>query len=117
MPYIEKTARDEIDANPLVCRNAGELNYFFTRFCGTRGTFTTGQIHKVLDAYVNRHGLNYQTINDILGAVTGCTYEADRRYNLWNKLSTLNTIVFRWYNEVAGPYEDRKIEENGDIEW
>lgn len=45
--------------------------------------------------YVNTAGLSYQTINDIVGALDGAKAEFQRR--------------------VVAPYEDRKIQENGDV--
>lgn len=49
----------------------------------------------LLVKYVHAKGLSYQTINDITGACTGALAEFQRR--------------------VAGPYEDSKIESNGDV--
>lgn len=45
--------------------------------------------------YMKHKGLSYQTINDILGALEGAKQE--------------------FYRRVAAPYEDKKIEENGDV--
>lgn len=45
--------------------------------------------------YLLKKGLKYQNINDIIGALEGCKLELYRR--------------------IAGPYEDEKIEENGDV--
>lgn len=45
--------------------------------------------------YLNERGEKYQTYNDILGALEGCKLEMYRR-------------------RIA-PYEDKKIEENGDV--
>lgn len=45
--------------------------------------------------YLLTNGLSYGTINDIRGAVLGAEMEFERR--------------------VAGPYEDKKIRENGDV--
>ena len=45
--------------------------------------------------YWERSGRNYQAFNDIIGALEGCKLELYRR-------------------KVA-PYEDKKIEENGDV--
>ena len=44
--------------------------------------------------YLKFHGLSYQTCNDIVGALDNCKDEFRRR--------------------VQHPYEDGKIEENGD---
>lgn len=46
-------------------------------------------------AYWKYNGQNYQAFNDILGAFEGCKFELYRR--------------------MVAPYEDKKIEENGDV--
>jgi len=45
--------------------------------------------------YIERNGLNYQHCNDIMGALAGAQIE--------------------FYRRTVAPYEDQKIEENGDI--
>ena len=45
--------------------------------------------------YFQRSGQNYQAINDIVGALDSAKAEFQRR--------------------VVAPYEDKKIEENGDV--
>jgi len=45
--------------------------------------------------YIDTKGLSYQTINDIVGALEGAKLE--------------------FYARVVRPYEDKKIEENGDV--
>lgn len=45
--------------------------------------------------YLRKEGKSYQTINDIMGALEGAKQE--------------------FYRRVAGPYEDTKIKENGDV--
>jgi len=82
MPYIKQARRDELAevdgiASPDV---AGELNY---------------EITKLITTYVDQHGLNYQRINDVVGALEGAKLE--------------------FYRRVAAPYENDKIKENGDI--
>lgn len=78
MPYIEKSRR------PMVLRDgpgtAGELNYALTL---------------VIRSYLKAKGLQYQTCNDIVGALEGCKVEFQRR--------------------VVAPYEDSKIKANGDV--
>ena len=65
--------------NSLDIKTVGELNYMITIQCRE---------------YLERHGLKYQTVNDILGALEGAKLE--------------------FYRRVAAPYEDKKIKENGD---
>lgn len=49
----------------------------------------------VVNEYLFRKGKTYQNINDILGALEGTKLE--------------------FYRRVAAPYEDTKIEANGDV--
>lgn len=50
--------------------------------------------HSIVN-YIEENGLSYQTINDVVGALEGAKME--------------------FYRRVAVPYEDKKIEENGDV--
>lgn len=81
MPYIKTKDRirviDELLIDPA---NAGELNFILTTVC---------------DHYLKIQGLNYQHINDCIGALEGAKLELYRR--------------------IAAPYEDKKIAENGDV--
>ena len=87
MPYISKERRAEIARGPggryirvNAAENAGELNFIFSY---------------VINAYLNRKGVNYQHINDCIGALAGAKMEFNRR--------------------VVVPYENQKIEDNGDV--
>jgi len=84
MPYIKKETRKKIKKDTMIDKsnimNAGELNYVFTEIC---------------KSYIERKGLCYQTLNDIIGALVGCLMELYRR--------------------KACDYEDKKIQENGDV--
>lgn len=88
MPYLKKERRELIDnfleellvfisQNDLV---AGDLNYLYT---------------KISKQYIERQGLNYQNLNNVVGALDGAKVEFQRR--------------------VVNKYEDLKIEENGDV--
>jgi hypothetical protein len=53
------------------------------------------QITQAIQDYVHRNGLMYQTLNDVVGALEGAKAEFQRR--------------------VVAPYEDMKIQHNGDV--
>ena len=53
------------------------------------------QITKLVVRYVRTNKLSYQTINDIVGALEGAKLE--------------------FYRRVAGPYENIKLSQNGDV--
>jgi hypothetical protein len=80
MPYVSQTIRRELYHEGRVPSTPGELNYVITTY---------------LKEYYERQGLNYQTINDIVGALEGAKLE--------------------FYRRIAAPYEDTKIKENGDV--
>jgi len=79
MPYIKNADRErlKLTTDP---RTAGELNYMIT---------------SLILQYWNEHPQNYQTINDIVGAVEGAKLEFNRR--------------------VVAEYENQKALENGDV--
>jgi hypothetical protein len=62
-------------------------------------TETPGELNYVLTrmimAYRDTHPKTYQTINDIIGALEGAKLE--------------------FYRRISAPYEDTKIQENGDV--
>ena len=76
MPYIKQENRAKAEISPT---NPGELNYAFTQLIN---------YYWGLDP-------NYQSINDIIGALEGAKME--------------------FYRRVAVPYEEQKIKENGDV--
>jgi hypothetical protein len=89
MPYIKPEDREKFEArgeeiSPSgfgeMCEHAGDLNYLMTRVCL---------------GYIKRHGMRYQTFNDIVGVLT--------------------CMVHEFYRRLIGYYEDMKIVENGDI--
>ncbi len=82
MPYIEKQQRSLIDYNSILPNTAGQLNY---------------KIHTILEEYVKANGVNYQTYNDMIGALEAAKLELYRR--------------------SVSNYEDLKIKENGDIKF
>jgi hypothetical protein len=79
MPYIEPHRRAILGRSPAPA-DAGELNYAIT---------------KIIADYIKEHGLRYQRINDVLGALEGAKFE--------------------FYRRVVVPYEDTKIKGNGDV--
>jgi hypothetical protein len=87
MPYIKKKRRVQLadGQDPLSgiedrAEVPGELNYLITGI--------------IMD-YIEWHGLSYQIINDIVGA--------------------LECAKLEFYRRIAVPYEETKKAENGDV--
>lgn len=86
MPYIPQNDRKKIalvnlsDDNLIFTpENAGELNYVVTKF---------------INNYLEKHGVRYRHINEMIGALECCKLELYRR--------------------IASPYEDVVMRKNGD---
>lgn len=80
MPYISRERREDLWRGWSGMKNAGELNYELTL---------------TIIEYLDRRGISYQTMNDIIGALEGCKIE--------------------FYRRMISPYENQKIKENGDV--
>ena len=85
MPYITQEARERIE------REINDESLLMPLNAGELNYVFTSLSH----AYWENNGQNYQAFNDIIGALEGCKLELYRR-------------------KIA-PYEDKKIEENGDV--
>lgn len=78
MPYIKQIERNrDTKAHPS---GPGQLNWI---------------ISEAVAYYLKDHGLNYKTINDVVGA--------------------LESAKLEFYRRIAIKYEDQKIRENGDV--
>ncbi|KKL21159.1 hypothetical protein LCGC14_2448250 [marine sediment metagenome] len=71
----------------------------------------------MIEVYIVEKGKKYQHFNDIMGAVTGCVLELERRFKGKYEYQTdiLAKVYGRYYEEVVGKYEDEKIKLNGDV--
>lgn len=90
MPYIAPEDRERLVAE----FNGLDVPEMLGEACETAGelnyVFTL-----IAQSYVKSKGLRYQNLNDVKGALQGALAEFDRR--------------------IVGPYEDKKIAENGDV--
>ena len=85
MPYIKLVDKQRITTDGLSIEVDAPNNAGELNFALT----------EFCKAYFHVNGGRYQQINDIIGALEGCKLE--------------------FYRRVAAPYEDTKIQENGDV--
>ena len=89
MPYIKPEDRKKIDI----------YNDYYTDALSVNSIDTAGEIQyaiaRIIKSYIERKGLNYQHCNDVMGALAGEQME--------------------FYRRQVSPYEDTKIEINGDV--
>ena len=79
MPYIKKEDRIKLNESNI-SNNSGELNF---------------QITMLINSYLERKGVNYTNLNEVIGVLECSKLEIYRR--------------------LAAKYEDKKISENGDV--
>ena len=85
MPYILKNRREALEA----CDEFGPVG--LPESAGELNYCITREIQE----YVHRKGLSYSCIAEITGV--------------------LENVKQEFYRRIAGPYEDKKMQENGDV--
>ena len=58
----------------------------------------------------------YFNYNRAMGMLTCCSKEFERRYGRTFCNTFLERLATVFYNRTVGPYEEKKIEENGDVQ-
>lgn len=116
MPYIKRDdGRREALRNGDTALTAGELNYQLFYFI-KHDTNDTNYKFARAELYVSRflgQKPNYQKYNDMTGALLRCYKEVERRLD--TDAHFLITLMKSYDDEIA-KYEDKKIDENGDVE-
>lgn len=140
MPYIPQDRRPAIRAGDIP-QTPGELTFAIVETVvegvlgidprGTRAQMGDGftqvglTIIRLVHDYANQYETNYTLINQTMGALTCAELELQRRMAQW--LTGLNdtpvimvaeffgTLRDTIYPLLAADYEDKKIEENGDL--
>jgi hypothetical protein len=99
MPYIKKEDREKF-TRLVSTGNPGDAAFSISNIEEMgRKIKTCGELNYVISVLCNTYhkeqGGRYQQVNDIVGALEGAKLE--------------------YYRRVASPYEDEKIEINGDV--
>lgn len=88
MPYIKKAHRE-----PFNIGHEGATDGIY--FGATNPGELNYMLTKVCLSYLEHAPLSYQQYNDVVGALEACKLE--------------------FYRRAVAPYEDKKIQENGDV--
>lgn len=93
MPYIKQSDRNRITTVD------SHSQYYKSKNIKYESIDTAGELQYaiavMIKSFMERKGLNYQNCNDVMGALAGAQQE--------------------FYRRTVAPYEDKKIEENGDV--
>lgn len=125
MPYIKPEDYERAIAKPAV---PGELNYSLSMSAAAlfRGVPNLEEfeveVNRKVDQYLTDNGISYTNYNNIIGCLSCCGWELQRRFKgtkLWLEAyavaDVLRGVAVDLYHERAIPYEDTKIAENGDV--
>lgn len=118
MPYISQSDRHPLDTGLRSPLNPGELNYCLTKTVidgMDDSALLYGKLRAVCDAYLALKGTRYSYINDIVGALTCAKLEFVRRTGIRRFNDLFDMVAWDLYHAVGAPYEDAKINENGDV--
>lgn len=109
MPYLT-----ESDFNAP----SGELNRAITKLMihEPRELFEMSLV-RLIGKYVHDQKPRYATFNDVVGALECAKMEYVRRhgYDAERIEHSVEVVKAQFYSGVVSPYEDKKIEEHGDI--
>jgi len=106
----------------------GHMNYFITKlllqsnvlklpyfvFQETEAVLRPVLLEVIIEVYSPP---KYYRYNRAIGMLECCRLEFERRYNVKSVLAynLLDKVILKFYKEIIGPYEDEKIEQNGDV--
>jgi hypothetical protein len=124
MPYITQERRKALQLKTNKIETAGELNFLFTVALIDSETPELAEmdLRLLINDYLTGHDLSYQVANDIIGALICCAFEASRRLlgkvdqtTIVKIFEVVSTVAGEFYKTLVAPYEDGKLEENGDV--
>jgi hypothetical protein len=126
MPYIKSDDYTRAAVEPIT---PGELNYAITLQAikvleGHLGLIQfVLAVDKLISGYFKRVGMSYTNGNAVMGVLDCAARELNRRVppsvgwstDVFMLYSFLNNMRDDLYDTRLAPYEDTKIEENGDV--
>lgn len=136
MPYIKQEDRKRLDEESSIPLTAGELNYHLTQRCieahADGGIALQELAHNLANDITNymlqgdpETVVNYETFNSAMGALDCCRREWHRRMSgrihtlgpsrFWEIVSAIERTANELYATQVAPYEDTKIQQNGDV--
>jgi hypothetical protein len=132
MPYIKQDRREEL--SKFLSRATGDFDLYDTLDGTLRnidggwlGNIKTelngGDVNYILTSichlWIKKEGLNYANIEKVISClkdIQSLKYVGESKAVYCKHLATIDCVIMEFYRRVAVPYEDKKIEENGDID-
>lgn len=124
MPYITEGDKQRLNDGPEFARTAGELTYLVTyhilslpAYDECLDTFVQQEIDAYIEYHHNHDGVNYAVLASVIGSLECARREYQRRRPDDHMVANyvLKRAMDSFYKNVIAPYEDIKIEQNGDV--
>lgn len=122
MPYIDEAAKQRLASDGQHPETVGELTYLFSMHCinaDARGdhTFLAETLKIEVGNYLLNQTVSYAVLCGVVGSLECARREHRRRRpDNWLGAGAALSEVQEWfYNHTVAPYEDTKIEQNGDV--
>jgi hypothetical protein len=118
-PYIDTVTRKDLDRLGEYPQTPGELTYLITKVM-----IDNPNGYNIVQREINEHVAHYlgdrkkfSLFAEVLGSLDAAQREWKRRRvdKLVTALVAVSDYASFFYNSVIAPYEDTKIQENGDV--
>lgn len=121
MPYISKETKEVIGEKSLIEYDAGELTYWFylIALVTLPETPRYRDYHNILALFKEAENLynDFRRDTDVISKEEN-PFFSETLYNIRSKyfvLAALEAAKLEFYRRQVAPYEDKKIESNGDV--
>lgn len=122
MPYIDEESKQRLSQDGANPQTVGELTYLFSTHVinsDNNGdyTFLAEALKGEVGSYLLEQDVSYSVLCGVVGSLECARREHRRRRpDKWMPGSdAISEVLDEFYSSVVAPYEDTKIEQNGDV--
>lgn len=126
MPYIQEKEKQELVHDGRPTQTVGELTYILTwhalqDYTQAGDDFAIEALSNEVSIYLEYHkrrgNYNYALLCGVIGSLTCAALEYRRRRpdSYLPADEALREVASSFYSKVVAPYEDQKIQQNGDV--
>lgn len=122
MPYLTADRKAHLD-DGAVPVTLGDLTYRLTvRLLEHSMNFEAVEaaMREEIDHFLHGKQLSFKDYAEVLGCMVATEQEFNRQRSkidptIWTNAHILERVISRYYQSDVAPYEDRKLEQNGDV--
>lgn len=120
MPYVDQATKDELDHGERTAATPGELTYIVTAHLLSLDhydPYLEVAIKQEVADFLKNKSHSYALLSSVVGCLECARREFLRRRPASSVVShfVLTKVLDDFYATVIGPYEDEKINQNGDV--